>query len=73
MNNKPISQIPQCTFSISQNATFRTEMCIFHRNVHISVLNGAWNCEKGQLHFKPMGCNCSSMPSLQLQCLGMPE
>ena len=28
-SNKPISQIPECTCSISHNAPFRTEMCTF--------------------------------------------
>ena len=28
-HNRPISQIPQCTWSISHNAPIRTEMCTF--------------------------------------------
>ena len=40
--NRPISQIPQCTCSISHNAPFRTEMC-----THISVLNSAlWDMKQ---------------------------
>ena len=39
-SNIPILQIPECTHSISQNAPFRTEMCIFLFWIEHS---GIWN------------------------------
>ena len=38
--NWPISQIPECTCSISQNAPFRTEMCTF---LFWMEHSGTWN------------------------------
>ena len=38
--NWPISQIPQCTWPISHNAPFRTEMCTF---LFWKVHCGIWN------------------------------
>ena len=38
--DRPVSQIPQCTCSISHNAPFRTEMCTFlFRMVHCGIWN----------------------------------
>ena len=40
LSNRPVSQIPQCTCSISHNAPFRTEMCTF---LFWMVHCGIWN------------------------------
>ena len=49
----PNLQIPECTCSISQNAPFRT------RNVHISVLNGAfWDMEQAHSGICDIGLLC---------------
>ena len=53
-SDRPISQIPQCTCSLSHNAPLRTEMCTF---LFWMVHCGIWNrcfCESGQLSFHPL-------------------
>ena len=51
-NDRPISQIPECTSSISHNAPFRTEMCTF---LFWMKHCGIWNwCIQGfvaQVHY----------------------
>ena len=37
--NRPISQIPECTCSISNNAPFRTEMCLLALSPNVTLLN----------------------------------
>ena len=48
-NNRPNSEIPQCTRPISQHTTFGTEM-------HISVLNGVlWDMGQGHCEICEIG------------------
>ena len=46
--NRPISQIPECTCSISNNAPFRTEMCLLALSPNVTLLNFSnrtnWPC-----------------------------
>ena len=65
--NRPISQIPECTCSLSHNALLRTEMC--------TVLNGElWDieqvhsriCELGQFVAVMVWCNLTTSAYLNL-------
>ena len=66
--NKPISQIPQCTCSISHNAPFRTEMCLFlFWIVHCGI------CKLRQLQFQFERLSLGSNMSLSSSAMYLNE